>query len=60
MHRIARDIENDIVEDRDGGEEEVIEAPVLPLFGGGEGNGGSEAENEEDKGGDRAPTSRKG
>ena len=34
MHRIARDIENDIVEDRDGGEEDVIEAPVLPLFGG--------------------------
>ena len=60
MHRLARDIENDIVEDRDGGEEEVIEAPVLPQFGEVEGNGGSEAENEEDKGGDRAPTSRKG
>ena len=56
----SKGFENDIVEDRDGGEEEVIEAPVLPQFGEGEGNCGSEAENEGDKGGDRAPTSRKG
>ena len=57
MHRLARDIENDIVEDRDGGEEEVIEAPQ---FREGDGNGGSEAENGGDKGGDRTPPSRKG
>ena len=48
------------MEGRDGGEEEVFEAAVLPQFGEGEGNGGSEAENGGDIGGDRIPPSMQG